>query len=180
MHRCDRRGGKRLHDEVAVGDGVERIRRRPVEAERLRRHVAVEIERGAGKRGGAERRFVQPSARVGKAAAVARRHFHIGEQMMAEGDRLRRLQMRQPRHHRAGMLQRLRRQRVLKDFERRIDRIDGVAHPQPEIGRHLVVARARGVQPAGGRADQLAEPALDVHVDVFQRPLEGELAGLDL
>ena len=30
-------------DEVAVGHGVERIRRRPVEAERLRRHVAVEI-----------------------------------------------------------------------------------------------------------------------------------------
>ena len=47
------------------------------------------------------------AARVGKAAAVARRHFHVSQQMVAEGHRLRGLQMRQPRHHRAGMLQRL-------------------------------------------------------------------------
>jgi hypothetical protein len=37
--------------------------------------------------------------------------------------------------------------------------VDGLAHPEPEIERHLVVARARGVQPPGGRADQLGEPA---------------------
>ena len=138
------------------------------------------VKRSAGKRGGAERRFVEPFARVGEAAAVARRHLHIGQQMMAEGHRLRGLQMRQAGHHRAGMLQRLGREGVLIDAERCIERVDAVAHPQPEIGRHLVVARARGVQPAGGFADQLAEPALDVHVDVFQRPLEGELARLDL
>ena len=51
MHGGDRSRRQRLHHEVAVGDGVERIRRRPVEAERLRGHVAVEIERGAGERG---------------------------------------------------------------------------------------------------------------------------------
>ncbi len=55
-----------------------------------------------------------------------------------------------------------------------------VAHPQPEVGRHLVVARARGVQAPGGLADQFAEPALDIHVDVFERAAEGELAALDL
>ena len=64
--------------------------------------------------------------------------------------------------------------------ERGVERVDRVAHPKPEIGRHLIVARARGVQPPGGRADQLGEAALHVHVDVFQRPLERELAGLDL
>ena len=58
--------------------------------------------------------------------------------------------------------------------------VDRVAHPEPEIGRDLVVARARGVQPPGGRPDQLGEPALDIHVDVLERALEGELAGLDL
>jgi thiol-disulfide isomerase/thioredoxin len=31
-----------------------------------------------------------------------------------------------------------------------VESVDGVAHPQPEIGRDLVVARARGVQPPGG------------------------------
>ena len=43
-----------------------------------------------------------------------------------------------------------------------------VAHPQPEVGRHLVVARARGVQPSGRGADQLGEAALDRHVDVLE------------
>ena len=136
-------------DEVAVGHRVERIRRRPVEAERLRRHVAVERERGAGERAGAERGFVEPLARIGKAAAVARRHLDIGEQMMAEGHRLRGLQMREAGHHRAGMRERLLGQRALKVGERGVERVDGVAHPQPEIGRHLIVARARGVQPPG-------------------------------
>ena len=57
---------------------------------------------------------------------------------------------------------------------------DAVAHPQAEIGRHLVVARARGVQAAGGFADDFLEAGLDVHVDVFERGLELEPAGLDL
>ena len=122
----------------------------------------------------------EPLARVGEAAAVARRHLDISEQMMAEGDRLRRLQMREARHHRAGMRQRLLGERLLQAGERGIDGVDGVAHPQPEIGRHLVVARARRVQAAGRGADQVLEPALDVHVDVFQRALERERAGLDL
>ena len=100
--------------------------------------------------------------------------------MMAEGDRLRGLQMRQARHHRAGMVERLSGERALVGAKRAVERVDGVAHPQPEIGRHLVVARTRGVQPPGGLADQLGEPALHVHVDVFQRTLERELAGRDL
>ena len=58
--------------------------------------------------------------------------------------------------------------------------VDRVAHPQAEIGRHLVVAAARGVQPAAGLADALGQAGLDVHVDVFQRGIEREAAGLDL
>ena len=138
------------------------------------------VKRGAGERAGAERRLVQPLARVGKAGAVARRHLDIGQQVMAEGHRLRGLQMGQAGHHRAGVLQRLLGQRPLEGGERRIERVDLIAHPQAEIGRHLVVARARGVQPPGGGADQFGKPALHVHVDVFQRALEGELARLDL
>ena len=48
----------------------------------------------------------EPLARIGKPAAVARRHLDIGQQMMAERDRLRGLQMGEARHHGAGMLQR--------------------------------------------------------------------------
>ena len=36
------------------------------------------------------------------------------------------------------------------------------------------------MQPPGRRADQLAKPALDIHVNVFERTLELELAGFDL
>ena len=51
----------------------------------------------------------------------------------------------------------------------RVDRfVAGIPHPQPEVGRDLVVARARGVQPAGRCADQLAQAMLDGHVDVFE------------
>ena len=39
--------------------------------------------------------------------------------------------------------------------------------------------RAVCSRPAAG-ADQLGKPALDVHMDVFERALERELAGLDL
>ena len=44
----------------------------------------------------------------------------------------------------------------------------------------LIVARARGVQSPRRRTDQLGEPALHVHMNVFERALELELAGLDL
>ncbi len=56
----------------------------------------------------------------------------------------------------------------------------GFAHPEAEIGRHLVVARARGVQPPGGRADQLGQPLLDVKVNVLEFTFEGEAALVDL
>ena len=60
-----------------------------------------------------------------------------------------------------------------------VEPVDRVAHPQPEIGRHLVVAAARGVQPLAGLADPLGQPRLDVHVDVFERLVEREAPGLD-
>ena len=116
--------------------------------------------------------FVEPLARIGKAAAVARRHLDIGQQMMAEGHRLRGLQMGKAGHHRAGMLERLVGERALVGRERGIDRVDCVAHPEAEIGRHLIIARARGMQPSGRRADHVGQPALDIHMNVFERALE--------
>ena len=98
---------------------------------------------------------------------------------MAERHRLRGLQVREARHHRVGMLERAIDQRALVVRKRRVDAVDGVAHPELEIGRDLVVARARGVQPAGGSADQLGQPALDIHVNVLERTLEREGSVLD-
>ncbi|MEY3981938.1 MAG: hypothetical protein RLZZ281_807, partial [Pseudomonadota bacterium] len=58
--------------------------------------------------------------------------------------------------------------------------IDRGTHPEPYVGGHLVVARARGVQSFYGIAHHVGEPLLDIEMHVFQgdRPLKG--AGLDL
>ena len=72
--RCigrDRGGGQEFQREIAVRDGVERVGRRPVEAERRGGHVAVDRERRAGQRRRAQRAFVQPPAAIGQPAAVA-------------------------------------------------------------------------------------------------------------
>ena len=92
-------GRQRLQHEIAVGDGIERIRHRPREAERLRRHarsIGNDVPASAPAPSGLSLSRV---ARIGETAAVARRHLDIGEQVMAERHRLRRLQMGEARHH---------------------------------------------------------------------------------
>ena len=65
----------------------------------------------------------------------------------------------------------------LSDLE--ADPVDRVAHPETEIERDLVVARARRVQPPRGRADDLGEPAFHIHMDVFEGAREREGPRLD-
>ena len=94
-----------------------------------------------------------------KPAAVAPEHLDIGHQVVAERHRLRGLQMGEARHD--GRRHAPRRGRSAPPAGRcsaAIQRVDRVAHPQPEVGRDLVVARARGVQPAG-RPRRSARPA---------------------
>jgi hypothetical protein len=151
-----------------------------IEAERLRGLLPIDREGGAGERRRAERRFVQPLAAIGEARAVAREHLDIGEEVMAEGDGLRTLQMREAGHHGVEIGVGLRRERGLQRTELSIHRVDRVAHEEAEVGRHLVVPRARGVESSGRLADDLLQPRLDVHVDVFERARKREAASLDL
>ncbi len=83
-------------------------------------------------------------------------------------------------HDGGGVLLRVIDERGLERLGVAIDAVDRVAHPEAEIGRHLVVARARSMEPARSRADQLAEPCLDIEVDVLVLEAKGEGAGLDL
>ena len=55
-----------------------------------------------------------------------------------------------------------------------------VADPKPEIGRHLVVAAAPGMQALAGLADAFGQARLDVEVDVLQARVEDKFPGLDL
>src|SRR5207248_1674248 len=60
----------------------------------LRHQLAVERDRRAGNRAGAERHDVDAFARVVEPIRVAREHLHIGEQMMRKQHRLGALEMR--------------------------------------------------------------------------------------
>jgi len=145
---------------------------RPIDAQRIGGHVAVARERRAGECGRPERGFVETLAGVGKPAAVTSGHLHRGQQVMSECDRLRSLQVREPGHQGAGVRQRLFGKGTLIGGKCNVERVDGVAHPQSEVGRDLVITRAGRVQPAGRLPDQLRKAALHIHVDVFQSPLE--------
>ena len=87
---------------------------------------------------------------------------------MAEGDRLGGLQMRVARHQKRGVLSGLIEKRLLQSLEIAIERRNRATQPQAQIGCDLIVARARGVQPPGGIANQGLEPRLDIHMDVFK------------
>ena len=81
--------------EVAVGHRIHGIGHGVVEAELLRRHVAVDGKRGAGQGARAQGAFVQPQPRIGEPAAVPPEHLDVGsQQMVAERHRLRGLEMR--------------------------------------------------------------------------------------
>ena len=61
----------------------------------------------------------------------------------------------------------------------RVNVVDGVADPQPEIGRDLVVSAAPRMQLSPDISEAIDQRLLDVHVDVFQVGSQLEVAGLD-
>ena len=115
--------------------------------------------------------------------AIAREHPDVGEQVMAEIDGLRALQVRvsgqRPVEVPLGGVDQ-RRHQVL-DPRSGVGR--RLAHEHRDVGDHLVVARARGVKAPAGAPGDLGHTALDGHVDVLVAGLEREAAvaqlGLD-
>lgn len=179
VHHDDRRGRAEFDREVAVRYGVERILHGAGEAEKLRRHFAVDRIGGAGERRRAQRRDVEARAEILHAAAVALEHFDVGEKVMAERDGLRDLHVREARHDRVAELVSLRREHFLEVLEAADDFVDLGAEIETDVGRHLIVARATRVKPLAGVADQGREAGLDVEVHVLKLKLPGESAFRD-
>jgi len=101
--------------------------------------------------------------------------------MVAQRHRLRGLQMGEAGHDAGGMFLCARHQCQLQSLEPGIGLIDRIPHPQAEIGGHLVIAAACSVQPTCHRPDQLRQPRLGGHVDVFKVPILGHtVAGVFL
>ena len=99
---------------------------------------------------------------------------------MAEGHRLRHLQVREAGHDRIGVPVGLCDERALQRPHQHHDAVDFATQPQPQVGGDLVVARASGVQSLAGVADQVGQALFDVQMHVFEVEPPIELAALDL
>ena len=166
--------------EVAVRDGIERVLADAVEVQRASHPFAIDRITGARQGGGTQRQAIDAASAVGHPVGVAGEHLDVGHQVMTEGDRLRDLQMGEAGHDRPGVAFGQIDQRALQITEQPHGDVDLGAQPQPDVGGHLVVARARGVQPLAGVARQIGQPFLDVQVNIFQVELPAKGAVLDL
>ena len=148
-------------------------RSKPSAAAVASRSIGKEVPASAAAPSG---RLVEPAPAIGEPAAVAPEHLDIGQEVMPEGYRLGDLQMGVAGHHRGGFGLGAVDQGLLQVAHRAVEAVDRVAQPQPQIGRHLIVARARGMEAPRRRPDQLGEPRLDIHVDVFVLGAEDKAA----
>ena len=160
--------GEIIDCEVAVRYAVDAVGGGSLETERIGSRVAIEREAGAGKRCAAQRGLVHACTGIVEARQITPKHLVIGHQVMAERHRLRDLQVREAGHGAFGMFLGAFDEHALQFTDGVDGFVAGIADPQPEVGRNLVVARSRRVQAARGGADQLAEAMLDSHVDVFE------------
>ena len=180
MHHAHGAGILEVEQVVAVGDGVERVGDRAREAQELRGALAVQRVGGAGERGSPERVGVRGVARGGEAREVAREHPEVREQVVGEQYRLRVLEVRIAGHHDVEVL--------VGGVEKDAAQLDVAGHEllaevlgeQADVGCHLVVAGASGVQAPAGRADRASERTLHGHVDVLVVDVPGEGVGVDL
>ena len=167
VHRAGRRRAEVVEDEVAVGDGVDRVRRDAREAELGGDGPAVGREVHPGQRARAQREHRRRLDDEAHPRAVADEHPDVREQVMREVDGLGALQVRVAGQRPVDV--------ALGDVhERRGERLHArgggagrVAREERDVGRHLVVARPRRVQLPARRPGELGDPPLDRHVDVL-------------
>jgi hypothetical protein len=101
----------------------------------------------------------------------------VGEEMMAEKDRLAALEVGVTRHEDLAVRLDPVEERRDKVPNRGIEGSEPAFQPQTDIGGDLVVAGAGGVELAAGPADEIGEACLDRHVNIFLRFVGGPGAG---
>ncbi len=123
-----------------------------------------------------------PSVSGLEAIEIALEHPEVGEQVVAEVDRLGALQVRVTGHAPIGMRLGQFDQLLHQRAEQAHRPLTAVADVEREVGRHLVVAGTPGVELAPHRPRNLGDPALDRHVYVLVvvEHLEAPFAKLDL
>ena len=142
--------------------------------------MTIDRKAGAGQRRRAERALVHALDGVAHTRQIAREHLDIGHAMMAERHRLRACRWVKPGITVAACSSARSRKTAISPFSAGGDRCSSrFTHSRKSTATWSLRERAVCRRPAAG-ADQLGEPRLDVHVDVFERARELELAGLDL
>ena len=169
-----------LGHEVPVRDGVQAVGEDGAEAEVGRRGGRVERKRRAGQGAGAERGHVETGDRGHQAVDVAGQRPAVGQQVVRQQHGLGPLEVgvagKVGVAGGPGPLQ----QHPLELHDAPPDGGQLVLAPQPEVGGHLVVPAAPGVQPGSGRPGQLGDPSLDGGVDVLVQVDEDKPAGRQL
>src|SRR5256886_15973998 len=84
---------QQLDDEVAIGDGIERVRAGYAEPEVVGQPGAIDGKATSGERTGAERRDVGTAQRIPHPASVTMEHLDIGEEVVGQEDGLRALRV---------------------------------------------------------------------------------------
>ena len=157
----------RLGDEVPVADGVEAVVERTREAEIGGGAGRVDRQRRTRQRTRSERRHVEPPQRVEQPVDVTTERPPVREQVVGEQHRLRPLQVGVAGEVHTLGLERPCEQGLLEAEEAHGDGHQLTFAPQSQIGGHLVVAAAGGVQLPAGRPGEFGDAALDGGVDVL-------------
>ena len=160
---------------VPSGDAVEAVGARPREPELRGGQRTIDREPDARQRPGAQRRLRQGlCADLPEPALIADEHLDVGQQVMGQSHRLGALKVCVAGQERVEMPFGL----VHDDARQISDRpplgVDGITQIQQDVGGHLIVTAATGVQPPPGIPDQLGEAPLDGGVDVLVGRLDGE------
>ena len=176
VHTEQRQVEQRLGDEVAVGDGVERVLEAPVEPELRGDVVGVQRQRRSGQRTRPQRRRVQPVDGRHQAVDVAGQRPAVREQVVGQQHRLRPLHVRVARKVDVAGLAGPLRQHFLEGHDLLRHRDQRAPAPQAEVRGDLVVAAAARVQLRADLARHLGHAPLDSSVDVLVARRERELA----
>ena len=99
--------------------------------------------------------------------------------MVAESHRLRCLQVGEARHDGVGVFGCQAQNAFLQFLQQLQNGVNLIAHIQADVGCHLVVAAAAGMQLLAGDADALGQARLNVHVHIFKVNAPFEIAGLN-
>jgi len=162
----DHAGVYEVERKVSIRHRIDAVGRQALETKLFRDNLASQRQRRAGQRTRPERHLVGGLVGVAKALGIAKQRLGVCKEVVADGHRLRALEVCVAGHQPTGVIGCLRGQSI-HDGGGGVDLLaGGGAAVEAEVERDLVVARASGVQRCARRRD-LGQPSFYRRVDVL-------------